>query len=187
MGASYTNLTVRGATQRAVADLLAGRRAVVAPARDGHVVVFDERSEQDQEVVSELAEHLSSSLGTGVLALLVHDDDILWYRLYDVGQLADEFDSAPGYFDADAEPSAPAGGDGVRLAAVMGALHSAELEIALRKSGFEDDGYVFESDRHADLVRLLGLPRLAVGAAFASFERGELPAGLSAADVIHTA
>jgi hypothetical protein len=186
MGASYTNLTVRGATQRAVADLLAGRRAVVAPARDGHVVVFDERSEQDQEVLSELAEHLSSSLKTGVLALLVHDDDVLWYRLYDAGRLADEFDSTPGYFDADAEPSAPAGGDGVRLAAVMGARHSPELETALRKSGFDDDGYVFESDRHANLARLLGIPPFAVGTAFASLERREFPFGLSAADITRT-
>jgi hypothetical protein len=186
MGASYTNLTVRGATQRAVADLLLGRRAVVGPARDGFVVVFDERSDQEQEVLSEVAEHLSSSLKTGVLALLVHDDDILWYRLYDAGQLADEFDSAPGYFDADAEPSPPAGGDPVRLAAVMGARHSPELETTLRRSGFDDDGYVFESDRHADLARLLGIPRFAIGTAFASFERGEIPDGLSAADVIRT-
>jgi hypothetical protein len=187
MGASYTNLTVRGATQRAVADLLAGRRAVVAPAHEGAVVVFDERSEQDQEVVSELAEHLSASLNAGVLALLVHDDDILWYRLYDAGQLADEYDSSPRYFDADAEPSAPVGGDGARLAAVMGATHSAALDTVLRQSAYVEGGYVFESQRHSDLARLLGLPGFAVGTAFASFERGELPDGLSADDLVFTA
>jgi hypothetical protein len=42
---------------------------------------------------------------------MVHGSDIACYWLFDNGQILDEFNSDPGYFDADADgPPSPAGG-----------------------------------------------------------------------------
>ena len=83
MGNFYTNYTLRGPSQQAVAAALAGRSAIVTHEQDGCVVVFDEASEdQGQEVITGLASRLSRELSCPVLAVLNHDDDIFWYQLY---------------------------------------------------------------------------------------------------------
>ena len=185
MGGFYTNYTLRGPSQEAVANALAGRRAIVAPESNGCVVAFDEASDdQDQEVIAALASHLSGSLHCPVLAVLDHDDDILWYQLYEDGQLTDEYDSSPGYFDPAAEPSLPVGGDARRLCAVFGASAPDKVETILRKSSYDNNGYVFAHERHADLVQALGLSEFAVLKAYASFERGEYPDEVSASQMM---
>jgi hypothetical protein len=85
---------LKGPSQQAVVGKLTSRKAVVTPEHEGCVVVFDEQSDdQDQEVIADLASQLSSELQCPVLAMLNHDDDILWYRLYENGELSDEYDS----------------------------------------------------------------------------------------------
>jgi hypothetical protein len=188
MGNFYVNYTLRGVTQQAVADALAGRACIVTPPANDTVVVFDEQSDrQDPRVIASLAAELSGKLRCPVLAVLNHDDDILWYQLYTNGELQDEYDSSPGYFDSDAEPSGAAGGDAAKLCSAFGASDTARVEPILRKSAFDDDGYVFAFERHADLVNALGISPFAVGTAYASFESDELPEGLSPEDVIRTA
>ena len=185
MGGFYTNYTLRGPSQKAVTSALAGRKAIVSPQSSGCVVAYDEASDdQDGDAIAALASHLSGSLNCPVLAVLDHDDDILWYQLYEDGRLTDEYDSTPGYFDPSAEPSAPSGGDAERLCRAFGAVDVAAVETVLRKSPFDGDGYAFAHERHADLVRALGLPEFAVLKAYASFERGEYPEGLSAQDMM---
>jgi len=185
MGGFYTNYTLRGPSQQAVAAALAGRKAIVTPQSNGFVVAYDEASDdQDMDCIAELASRLSRSLHCPVLAVLDHDDDILWYRLYENGELTDEYDSTPGYFDPSAEPSPPAGGDAHRLCAAFGASDVGAVEAVLRKSSFDDDGYVFAHERHADLIRALGVPEFAVLKAYASFERGEYPDGLTSKDMV---
>ncbi len=185
MGSFYTNYTLRGPSQQAVATALAGRSAYVAPAQNGCVVVFDEQSEeQDQRVIAELAASLSREFGCPVLAVLNHDDDILWYQLYLGGELADEYDSSPGYFDPSAEPSPPAGGDAAKLCTAFGASTVAEVESVLRKASFDDDGYTFAFERHSDLARLLGISTFGVGAGFGYVAGGELPDGLKAEHLV---
>lgn len=185
MGNFYTNYTLRGPSQKAVAAALNGRKAMVTPVSNGCVVAFDEASdEQYPEVMAELAARLSGELRCPVLSVLNHDDDVLLYQLFESGKLADEYNSAPGYFDPTAEPSAPSGGDAAKLCVTFGATDVAAVEGILRKSGFDDDGYVFAFERHADLVRALGLPEFAVGTAYANFADDELPEGLSAEDML---
>jgi len=187
MGGFYTNYTLRGPSQRAVASALAGRKAIVSPESSGCVVAYDEASDdQDGQAIAALALHLSRSLHCPVLAVLDHDDDILWYQLYEDGKLTDEYDSTPGYFDPSAEPSAPAGGDAEGLCRTFVVNDVATVEAILRKSSFDDDGYAFAHERHADLVRALGLPEFAVLKAYASFERGEYPDGLSERDMMRS-
>lgn len=137
MGNFYVNYTLRGVSQRAVADALAGRACIVTPP-----------------------------------------------QLYTNGELQDEYDSSPGYFDSDAEPSGPAGGDAAKLCAAFGASDPGEVERVLRKSFFDGDGYAFE--RHNDLVKALAISPFAVGTAYASFDSDELPEGLSLSDIIRT-
>lgn len=113
-----------------------------------------------------------------MLAVLNHDDDIFWYQLYLSGELADEYDSSPTYFDPAAGPSAPAGGDAQKLCGAFGTSAVAEVESVLRKSSFDEDGYTFAVERHADLARALGIPSFGVGAGFGYVSEGELPEGL---------
>jgi hypothetical protein len=184
MGNFYTNATVRIADQKAVADGLKGRAALVTPARDGCVVVFDEEAdEQDLDVLADLGATLSRKFACPVLVVLNHDDDVLWFRLYARGTLIDEYNSAPALFDDDAEAAAPAGGNARVLCDAFGSTRYEEVEAVLRKSS-GDDGYVFAVDRHADLVQVLNLPSFAVGCGFKYARDGELPEGLAEDDLL---
>lgn len=185
MGSFYTNYTLRGPSQKSVAKVLAGRSAIVTPAQNGCVVVLDEESdEQDQGIITELAARLSREFCCPALAVLNHDDDIFWYQLYIKGELADEYDSSPGYFDESAEPSDPVGGDAQKLCQAFGVNTEAEVERVLRKSAFDEDGYTFASERHADLVEALGIPSFGVGIGYCYAAEGELPEGLDEDDLV---
>lgn len=180
MGSFYVNLTVRSPSQSAVASALEGRSAIVTSSQDGCVVVADEELDaQNTDVVRVLIQTLSSRLGCPVLAVLNHDDDILWYCLSRNGEIVDEYNSSPGYFDADAEPSPPAGGNATELCAAFESSALDRVEQVLRKSSYDDDSYVFAYERHADLAAALGLPAFSVGLGFGYASEGDLPRGLS--------
>jgi hypothetical protein len=179
MGSFYTNYTLRGVSQQAVVSAMEGRSAIVTQEQDGFVVVYDEVSDdQDEQIIAALAEQLSSELNCTVLAVLNHDDDILWYQLYLRGELADEYNSTPEYFDPEAGPSSPQGGDAQKLCDAFGSSNVEEVESILRKSGMDEDGYVFAVQRHTDLARTLGLPPFSVAVGFRHLSRGKLPKGL---------
>jgi hypothetical protein len=187
MGNFYVNYTLQGPSQKAAAEALAGRKAVVTREENGCIVIFEETSdEQDQEYIAELASDLSRELHCSALAVLNHDDDILWYQLYENGKRTDEYDSSPGYFDPSVDTSSPAGGDAWRLCAAFNTSDVPRVERVLRKVSYEEDGYIFAFERHADLVLALGLSAFAVGTSYASFENKQFPAGLSPEDVIRT-
>lgn len=120
-----------------------------------------------------------------MLAVLNHDDYIFRYQLYLAGELADEYDSSPGYFDPSAEPSGPAGGDAQKLCSV-GASNVAEVESVLRKSSFDERGYTFAVERHTDLAAALGIAPFGVGVGFRYVADGELPEGLEQDDLVRT-
>ena len=180
MGSFYVNYTVRSADQAAVVQSLKERSAYVTPVKDGALVVTDEEAEtQEIDAVREVGELLSTSLQTQVLAVLNHDDDMLWYGLFDKGRLTDEYNSWPDYFEGGTSP--PKGGDARKLCAAFGrGGKEKEVEAVLREASRDDDGYVFAMERHADLVEALGLPDFAVGCGFKYVEEGELPEGLAA-------
>lgn len=187
MGNFYTNYTLRGPSQQAVVAALAGRSAFVTPAQDGCVVVFDEESdEQNTDVITGLASQLSRELSCAVLAVLNHDDDILWYQLFQNGELSDEYDSSPDYFEPLAEPSAPAGGDAQKLCSAFGASAVAEVENILRRSSYDPGDYTFAVDRHADLALALGIPSFGVGSGFRYISAGEFPEDLDENTLVRT-
>jgi hypothetical protein len=187
MGQFYTNYTLRGVDQAAAAEALKGKKTFVSPMHNGCIVVSEEDSDtQDQEVIAKLAVHLSSSLHCAVLALLIHDDDILWYQLYENGALRDQYDSTPGYFDFSGNSSdlPPAGGDALKLCSAFGSGDPSAIEGILREPF--GGKYVFAGDRHADLIQQLNLPKFAVGFSYRGTAEGFLPAGLKGEGIVST-
>jgi hypothetical protein len=188
MGNFYTNYTLKGVKQTAVARVLSGRKCIVTPSVHDTVVVFDEQSDdQNFEVISTLASQLSVKLRCPVLAIVNHDDDILFYQLHNNGQLEDDYDSTPGYFDPQAQPSSPVGGDPHKLCGAFRSGSVEEVDRVLRKPCFDANGYTFAFERHADLAKALGISTFGVGTTYASFEMNEVPEGLSVDDLIRTA
>jgi hypothetical protein len=186
MGNFYTNYTLRGVDQDAVVKALKGRKAFVSPVCNGCMVVSEEESDrQDQRQIGKLAAHLSASLRCPVLALLIHDDDILWYELYEEGTLGDQYNSTPSYFDFSGESSdlPPTGGDAQKLCSVFESGNPAAVELILREPFLGK--YVFASDRHADLIRELNLPTFARGCCYAGLAQGYLE-GLNTDDFVST-
>jgi hypothetical protein len=187
MGNTYVNYTLQGPSQQAVAAALTGRSAIVSPAKNGFVVVFDEESEQQSDNISELGANLSKVLRCPVLAVFVYDDDILYYHLFKNGELIDEYDSAPDAFNEDADPdkpTAPSGGDAQKLCEAFNVQKAGEVERILRTGSIITGGYDFEIFRHEALCKTLGLPEFAVAAGYGYISRGEVPAGLEAKDLV---
>ncbi|MFC1834666.1 hypothetical protein ACFL2Q_08025 [Thermodesulfobacteriota bacterium] len=162
MGSFYTNITVKGPGQQQLLDYLngAGRKSYVSPPSGDLSVVYDEESEeQDIHILAELASDLSKSLSCKALTLMNHDDDILWYQMYDSGTLVDEYDSNPAYFSETPKSNGgPSGGDAKVLCAALGKESVREkVNSILRKA------FVFAIDRHHELASVLELPYCAVG------------------------
>jgi hypothetical protein len=174
MGNFYTNITLRGPKQEAVAAVLrlSGRAAYVAPTHPGGTTVFEERcEEQDPTILGELAAALSEHFDCPALAVLNHDDDVLALALYEQGDLIGDF-----------ETGHPAG---FRVAALCRAWDrgtARPLVWLLLRSPTP----VFEVTRHAWLARSLGLPGWSVGLGFRYLDRGEIPRELTAARLIDT-
>ena len=185
MGNFYTNFSLRGVTQAAVAGALAGRSALVAQPVNDIVIVFDEQSDaQDPAVMNALAARLCTQCNCPVLAAMNHDDDVLWYNLFIGGESVDEYNSCPGYFDDAVEADAPSGGDPAKLAAAFGVTDIGAVEKALRAPG---EDYIFAIERHTDLATALGLPSYVVGGGYTYVAAGELPEGVSQSDLVRTA
>ena len=71
-------------------------RAYVSSPREGWVSVYEERtSSQEEEEIVRLAREFSSHLQKAVVGFLVHDSDVLRYRLFDAGQPRDESSRSP--------------------------------------------------------------------------------------------
>src|SRR6185436_11994097 len=105
MGAFLVNVHVRnedhGSLMEALRELPVDR-GWITPAKNGWASVYEERaSTQDDAWIRELGGSLSGKLDARTVAFLVHDSDFLCYWLFDRGELVDEFNSCPDYFDDD--------------------------------------------------------------------------------------
>jgi hypothetical protein len=170
MGSFYTNITLRDPKGDIPEEVLRniGRSAYVFR-KANDVVVFDQRCEdQDSEELAALADHFSSELKCVTFAVLNHDDSVLWFQVYQDSNLLAEYASK----------------DGPRtdIRALCHALNRSEawLQVwfTLRRP------YIFETNRHAALVRIFGIPEAAVGFGWTYIERGELPPGITIAELV---
>lgn len=185
MGSFYTNVTVRVTDEQAVGQHLAskGRGAFVSRAEGSALVIFDRDSEdQDYAVLRALAADLSDRFRCVALAVMNHDDDVLLYTLYRHGRAIDAYNSAPAYFDAD-QSAEDRGGDARRLAEAFDVPGRApEIEATLGLETGADDGVAVESDRHARLVEVLGLPKCAIGTGYDYLDAEEYPEDYASQD-----
>ncbi len=184
MGSFYTNHAIKTNDTERVVNALSGRSAFVVGSGDDCVLVFDQASDsQDLEAVFGLGIKLSAELSRPVWAVVNHDDDILMYGLFENGKLTDQYNSAPDYFDPDGELSDPVGGDAKRLATAFETEKAERIEEILRKSSYDEAGYIFASERHVDLAIALGLDDAHVNLGFNYLSQGDLPPGLSQDDL----
>ena len=164
MGNFYTNVTLVGtAADTAVARLRELGRSGYVAAEGADCVVYDRECErQDTDVLMALADDRSSSLNTRALAVLNHDDDILWFQLYDRGQLVAEY--------------ANRGGPRTNVRALCAAL--GRPAQTLRVWFLLARPFVCQLTRHARLVQALGLPEAAVGTGCTYIDQDEPPIGV---------
>jgi hypothetical protein len=185
MGNFYTNITLLGPDQDQVVEYLdqQGLTAYISPTDEHATVVYEAQCDtQDTEVLEGLAAKLAAHFNCPALAILNHDDDVLWYRLYTGNGLLDEYDSTPGYFEGDDTP--PNGGNAAELCRTCGAEQNvAMVEEILRA---DDEGYLFAVERHEALVDALGLTDFSVGFGYTYLERGEVPEGMASEDLKYT-
>lgn len=191
MGSFYTSHTLRGPSQAEVLAFLKGRVAYVSRDERGFVTVLDEECEsQDGAVLSRVGAQLSTHFRCPVFAVLNHDDDILYFELFEDGKKTDEYNSSPSYFDdgddddfADdqANDDQPKGGNAQRLATVFGTADASKIEAVLRKGD-----YVFASERHGDLVAALSLPSHSVGVGFTYAAAGDWSPEAASAGYVRT-
>ncbi|MBS2002172.1 MAG: YbaB/EbfC family nucleoid-associated protein [Candidatus Obscuribacterales bacterium] len=177
MGNFYSNITLStGERDKVINFLIEQKRHTFVYPIDDFICVFPKHD----SVLFELAEQLSALLKCPAFAVMIHDDDLLIYKLFDSGKLLDQYNSCPGYFSGVDQPSS--GGDPEKLCLVYSAPDEVEaLEEILRKN------YTFESNRHDAIIAKLNLPYCTVGSGFGYLERDETPDDLVVADLIETA
>ncbi len=184
MGSFYTNVTVVTQDHGPVLDALRelGRTAYVTPVDGRSVVVYDQAcEEQDPEELGGLCASLSDRLGAAVFGVLNHDDGVLLLLAANGGEVIDEYDSCPAYFDG-VGSELPEGGDAMELAKLAGeGADSAQLDRVLRDS----EEYVFASERHQAIVEALGLSTAAVHTGYMYIEQGESPERFELSELTH--
>jgi len=181
MGNFYVNFTVHGSSGQRVVQALGERAAIVTPSRSGCVVAFDQEADsQDLSVLAAVGRGLSAQTSGPVLALLNHDDDVLFYELSVDGTLLDQYESAL------EGTRAPTGGDAALLCDVFGAGDVQAVAQVLGAPRLGPGGYLFAVQRHDALVRALHLSTYAVGFGYRDVSQGNLPDGLDDADLLWT-
>ncbi|MFO0957295.1 MAG: hypothetical protein U0800_07475 [Isosphaeraceae bacterium] len=109
MGGFYGSVHVRSEDREAVQSALEAvshdtkERFLLGPPLNGWIGVYPEGHGQDLQI----AQHLAGRLGGEIVAMLVHDDDFLVYEYYRDGELIDEYNSMPDYFDEVSEYEVP--------------------------------------------------------------------------------
>lgn len=178
MGATYSNVTLRGPAQEQVVQALteAGMTGAVSPTDRGVTVVYDCRCETDPDVLPAVTRWLSRRFACAAWGVFLYDSDVLLYTLCRGGEVLDQYDSSPGYPHGQGQPR---GGDAGVLCREMQLkpADAAAVERILRSPDHRAE-YLFEERRHGDLMRELGHPDLAWVTRHSDFWRDEpLPEG----------
>ncbi len=172
MGAFFTNLQIRKSSQQAVCaafQKMNQGRAYVSPDAADWVTVYSEVTEdQNDETLRQIASGLSRTLKTDVVAFLVHDSDIALYWLFRSGDLIDQFNSAPNYFEGAGDSDEAEGGDpDALLPLCIPSTTRAQLEQVLHPS----DGFPLMAEEIVDeLAKLLGIDDARSNLGFKYFE-----------------
>lgn len=170
MGNFYTNITVlgHGATDcvKILNDL--GRDAYVVEVNECSVVYDRECDEQKEEVLAALSEHFATCLDTITFGVLNHDDDILWFQLYDRSDLVAEY--ANRY------------GPRTNILALCRTLSKSRDFLTVW--WLLHRPFLFQVSRHYRLVKHFGLPEASVSSGYTYISRGDTPIGVSEENII---
>lgn len=164
MGNFYTNITVRSADRQAVIEYMrtAGRPCFVSPTSRGFTTVYDRISdEQDILDLERLALELSSRFQCLALAVLNHDDDVLWIGLAGSGSWLTQYES-----------DRILSGNAWRLASEFKVPGLLPLIWLFMRWPF----MLFQIWRHELLAWALDIPKSSVGLGYRYLSRGERPA-----------
>jgi len=188
MSASYVTIVVAQRTAES-SEHSANAPVPVVPTRyfstndaeSGYLVLFPEPLPNVPALGDYLAARLSAAGGSALLAEVSENDETLRMRLFEHGEPIDEYQTAPGY--ATGEELPPSGGDALRFCRLFGIDDEtiiADIDLLLRPPHYDDlYGFAVASDRHEEIVELLGLPLSSVGVGYNDLLRGKLPEGIT--------
>src|SRR5207249_8932397 len=114
-------------------------------------IIYDDECEgPNKSAIAQVVPDLTEHLACPALVAALIDDDVFWYQLYQSGNLIDEYDSTPGFFDPHAEPSPPSGGNAVKICQAFGVGEEIkEVDEILHQWG---DAEMLPEDRHLELA-----------------------------------
>lgn len=176
MGNFYSNITLTtDERDRVINFLVEKKRHTFVYPIDKFICVFP----KNDDILFELAEQLSGEFKCPAFSVIIHDDSLLMYKLFDSGTLLDDYNSCPGYFSGVSQPST--GGDAEKLCSVYSVPgEQNSLNEILRKE------YTFESNRHDAIIAKLNLPYCTVGGGFGYLQEDDVPPELDVSDLVET-
>lgn len=181
MGLFYTTFTTFGPNASVVAAALKKlrRNAFISPTVERYTVVYDQTTEeQDSAEIEKLGMTLSEACDAPVLGAVLHDDDVLYLWLFQRGEQIDFYNSLPQYFDPDAEPGPPEGGDSTAICKAFGQEgKKSRIELLLRANLLDDElpQISGELERHQAILKELGMPPFAAWVTYSSIEGNYVP------------
>jgi hypothetical protein len=176
MGAHYTQLLVHDSNAERCANLLRElrRTAVVIPAEGEISVICDQQSEdQNIDVIDSLALTVSVRLKCAVVALMNNDDDWLAFRFFDNAEFCGDLLTGHTPFSLR--------GSIFRLRRLTNPRASL---IALILTFLTP--VIFQTQRHARLIPILGLPPRSLGVGFGHISTGRLRSAFDKNGLIFT-
>ncbi len=186
MGRFYANLTLQTDNLTRVQQCMldAGRTGIIAKPQHGAIVVFDaDDAAQDAVVLDSLAVHYARTLGCAALSVIVHDDSLLMLSVFDHGEPLDVYISNPEYFGvSDEDDPLEQGGDAHAIARCFGIPAEADRVEALFRAAGET--FVFETERHRQLMEILHTSLAGVGVGYEDLINGEYADGLTSTDYV---
>ncbi len=113
-----------------------------------------------------LAKALSGEYGKAVLLLYIYDGDYWGYWLYDNGELIDQFNPVPDYFEEESEDVIQESKGNAEMIAKYFQVEKASIEKYLvhwseetmEEKAYEEDEFGYEDWQMADFMRKLGYP-----------------------------
>jgi len=152
MGRTFANITIRSQTQDTFVSYLRQlkRNAYVSPSVNKFVVLYDEDSEFDIEELSNLSLQIFKDFSCLAFPIIIDDESIFSYQLYENGNLMDEYCSS-------GEDLLPEGGDAQKLCNILGSKKSINMVRPILREPSTEKVYLFASERHKNLVKELGL------------------------------
>jgi len=143
-----------------------GRTCFVSPISRGFTTIYDRLcEEQDVNDLETLAADLSSRFHCAALAVLNHDDDVLWIGLAREGEWVTTYNSGQ-----------ISSGSAWRLALEFRVLALLPAVWFLMRWPI----VLFEIWRHGAMVSALGIPNFTVGFGYNYLSRGERPSSANA-------